>query len=202
MKPSLSKQIVIGITGKKGSGKDTIAEFIREYLVMEYGFLTISLHYATLLKESLCELLDVSMEELERYKRGMLKTGPAIHNGFHFSVRQMMQRYGTEAHRNIFGENFWVDQLNRLISAGTFQEYDVIVIPDVRFDNEASNEKIDLVIEVRKRDQDNNDNHLSEKGINSELVDYVIVNDDSLDDLEVSVISLLEEEILCSYLET
>jgi hypothetical protein len=51
--------------------------------------------------------------------------------------REFLQLYGTESHRNIFGNDFWVEALLPSQGDTSIFSEDVVVVTDVRFVNEA-----------------------------------------------------------------
>lgn len=126
--------IAIGLAGRKGSGKDTIAD----YLVANHGFDKLS--FARPLKLSAAALLDIDAADFEVTKndpkatvttRYTLPGGRSIYR--QQTVREFLQRYGTEAHRDIpeFGNSVWTNMLlTKLKPGGRY------VIADSRFTNE------------------------------------------------------------------
>lgn len=131
--------MIIGLSGLKGSGKDTVAA----HLVKEHGFERRA--FADPLKRSCGALLDIPFHEIERYKNDETVTitlsGPSRGDNVpkevkSFTFRQFLQRYGTEAHRDIpeFGTNIWLDQT---LPVQGYYEGRNIVVSDVRFPNEA-----------------------------------------------------------------
>jgi hypothetical protein len=96
------------------------------------------------------------------------------------SVREFLQRYGTEAHREIFGEDVWVDMLCRQI-----HQQKKYVITDCRFPNEcrAIKDKGGSIVVIERPGTDVEDAHASEADIPPDLVDAVIVNDGTKSDL-------------------
>jgi hypothetical protein len=127
---------VIGLTGLKGSGKDTIAA----HLIKSYGFERRA--FADKLKESAAALLKLEPQHFEVLKNSpdiLLAIGSFKQDGMFEmivsqSTREFLQRYGTESHRDVFGQDFWVNQL--LPMDGFYTDRNV-VITDVRFVNEA-----------------------------------------------------------------
>ena len=100
---------MIGLHGRMGSGKDTVLERLQ---VLQPGrFERVS--FADPLKRSAAALLGVSVEKLEEWKRdeeALLCFGNAENfDAGCMTVRKYLQRYGTEAHRDIFGSDFWVN---------------------------------------------------------------------------------------------
>jgi hypothetical protein len=141
--------LIIGLTGKKGSGKDTAAK----YLVDNYGYERKA--FADSLKRSVAALFDIPFERVDEWKvnqPGKLDNVEVIIDVAHpdrttqysMSWREFLQRYGTESHREIFGYDFWVDQvLPYYPNSNDYPRYYELknkkfVISDVRFENEAA----------------------------------------------------------------
>lgn len=95
------------------------------------------------------------------------------------SGRTYLQLYGTEAHREVFGTDFWV---NVLFDANRTNS-DLLVITDVRFPNEADaiHERGGKVWQIQ-RESSGAGNHSSEIPLEREVVDCTFVNDGTLDD--------------------
>jgi hypothetical protein len=131
--------VLIGLTGKAGAGKSTAGTYLAE----AYGFELRS--FAAPLKASAASLLGVDVSDLEMWKnepgvtvevwRDHPEGQMAIRR---MTMRQFLQRYGTESHRDVFGSDFWVEQG----MAGVYRESlrapgTRIAWTDVRFPNEA-----------------------------------------------------------------
>lgn len=197
--------MIIGLTGKKGSGKDTAGA----YLVDHYGFTRIS--FADKLKQSAAALwgidpglwdelkndssvrISISRDVSEKwFDTGV--TGPtgqpySWHHRTIASVdgRKFLQAYGTESHRDIFGCDFWVNAAIKDIDPkGNY------VFTDVRFDNEAIAIKNlnGVIIEVERKSLSNGDLHVSEAGLSSEYIDGILTNNSTIDHMH-SLIDVL-----------
>jgi len=105
--------------------------------------------------------------------------------------RRYLQLYGTEAHREVFGDNFWIDQALPDPCApyyGRKDPFDLLVFTDVRYQNEA--ERIrecggEVWLIDRPSVEDLPDSHASE---NIDFhVDTRIINNGTLDDLHDAV---------------
>ena len=118
--------MIIGLSGYARSGKDTVAN----YLVENYGFTKVA--FADPMRDALYALnpkidYDLRLQEVidfwgwEGYKESEHGT----------EIRELLQRMGTEAGRDQFGQDFWVDQAMKRAS-----HYDKVVLSDVRFPNE------------------------------------------------------------------
>lgn len=118
---------LIGIHGAAGSGKDTIAEYLVAYHdFVRYGF-------ADPIKNGLAIMLGLSPCDFAERER---KEAP--HPRYGVSPRRMAQTLGTEWGRQMVHPNVWVTaaevHCRRLACGG----WTGIVIPDVRFENEAT----------------------------------------------------------------
>jgi hypothetical protein len=166
--------MIIGLTGRAGAGKSTVAE----YLSREYGFERCS--FAAPLYESAAALLGCTVDDLKRWKNDP-KMGIAIVGGpTAMTIRQFLQRYGTEAHRDIFGEDFWSERpwINWTLDSRW-------VFDDVRFDNEAKavREHGGVIVRIDRSDArlfGEAATHPSEAGVPA---DVVLTNDMEIVDL-------------------
>lgn len=166
--------IILAFTGKLGSGKSTAAK----YMVDEHGYEHFS--FARALKKSFAALFGITVEEIEEWKNDpactIMLTRP---NGMRSSMtlREGLQRYGTESHRDIFGSNFWVDFAMQNLP-------DKAVCDDCRFPNEAAAIRCwgGKIIEIRRDSVGDTGSHASEVGIGSDP-DGVIFNNGLVEDM-------------------
>lgn len=150
--------IIIGIGGRAKSGKTTIAK----HLVNHHGFHRLS--FAENLKQGLIRMFDlpyVAFED-EEMKEASSWMG--------WSPRALAQYIGTDVCRSAFGENIWVDLMDRKL-----QHYDDssrIVIDDVRFENEAKwvRKTGELWVVTRGHGQGAIRNHVSEAGFKTNVL--------------------------------
>lgn len=140
--------MIVGFCGYMQSGKDTAAD----HLVAEYGFEKIS--FAAPLKEFFAYLFDIPVQHIEQMKTDkncymalgyeneptVLKSnGPGVHAIpdkmwspiTKSTVREGLRRVGKGA-RDLWGEDFWVDQA---LPEGIYNGF--ITVADVRYPNEA-----------------------------------------------------------------
>lgn len=117
---------IVGLTGRKRSGKDTAAQ------VFEASGYT-SLSFATMLKAMLATMLEmqgVDEDTIVRMLHDDLKEVPTpFLNGQ--TPRHAMQTLGTEWGRKLIHPDIWVDATMRAA-----EQFDRVIIPDVRFPNE------------------------------------------------------------------
>lgn len=184
--------MIIGLTGKKGCGKNTVGE----YLAVNYGFEQGG--FADILKEAAGALFHVHPDQVDQWKNESVKInivgrnsselGPSMISYRQMTWREMLQRFGTEMGRNVFGENFWVDQF--------WLDHDLkekLVITDVRFNNEAESIKKrgGKIIQIHRSSCDTEDSHASELGIDSDLIDASIHNESDFLTLHLTIDELL-----------
>lgn len=125
--------------------------------------------------------------------------------GAHIDGRKFWQIYGTEAHREALeAPDFWIETLLKGRSferlENDYEGVDILVVTDVRFDNEAKalrNLDQDKVTIARvRRGPDKEVTHISEAGVSHDLIDYEIDNSGDLEDLSDQVSILLSVLLL------
>ena len=187
-----NKPVLIGLTGNRGSGKDTSFGYI-DKCAKENNVLAVRRAFADQLKFSFARIFfpEINLEDALVWCN-KIKKNPIINAGDGVAVtgRQALQHYGLEAHRDLFGENFWLDLILPETNWENNFNADICVITDVRLDNEAKRIK-ELGGEVWKiqRKLDTVDQHVTEQGISEELIDVHVMNI-SFEELEIQIRSL------------
>jgi hypothetical protein len=192
--------MLIGFHGRKQAGKDTAYQRLTE-LFMHGSAHPVSVErvsFADLLYRSAAAALGVTVEELYRWKvddtvriaiQQWTDYGEGVWKTLHtLNFRQYLQYYGTEAHRDIFGSDFWVDAVDLRHDPHHFGASRFLVVTDVRFVNEAEaiREYGGVIVELvgPTEVEQAGDTHASETPLPRELVDFVIDNSDRSDSFE------------------
>ncbi|MCW4026508.1 MAG: hypothetical protein NWE76_03360, partial [Candidatus Bathyarchaeota archaeon] len=153
------------------------------------------------MKESIQNLFNISPDDIEKWKRDddwtieiTFHRPYAVHTQLTF--REFIQRFGTEAHRDVFGSEFWVEAT---LPDGFDHEDKIICLSDIRFPNEAERvrELGGTVIRLLDGPLDE-DGHASEQILDDSLIDYEIDNserDDEFENLDKSLKEIVEKTI-------
>ena len=94
--------MIIGLSGYAQSGKDTVAEL----LCLNYGFKRIS--FALPMRDAIYTLNPL-LEGGNRVADLIDEYGWDVAKG-NAEVRRLLQVFGTDVGRELFGETFWIDQ--------------------------------------------------------------------------------------------
>lgn len=167
----------IGFTGKKGCGKDLAAHFLRDF---EPGIFATA--FADPLRE-VCKAVfgvqDIEMHDRE-LKEQVLGRYP------HESPRQIMQKVGTDCIRNIYPDA-WLEAWKRRVAP-----HALTVTTDCRFLNEAATIRelggvVVRIIRPSLTQVGETAQHASEMEMDLIQPDYVVVNNDNLEDYRAEI---------------
>lgn len=166
------RPLLIGITGRAGAGKSTVAA----YLEREYG--CEELAFADPLVNMLAALFDTADVPSCYLTERALKEQPTPLGP---SYRRLMQTLGTEWGRDIVGRDFWVGIARRRLDV-RFLHGQPVVFSDVRFHNEAVliKERGGTVIRVLREQAALIHPHVSESQMDGISVDFELHNHGSL----------------------
>lgn len=173
---------LIGITGKARSGKDTIAEILFEH----YGFTRIA--FADPVKLAAQQIFGLSHDQTwdDNLKEVVIPY-------WDLTPRQMFQKVG-DAAKAQFGDGVWMKRW--YLGYDMLKDSDDIVVPDCRYDLEASGVRGlgGIIVRVVRPEEGLDGNvglHSSESGL-SLAVDYTINNSGTLDDLRHQVAKIIQ----------
>lgn len=180
--------MLVGVCGKAGAGKDTIAD----YLVNNHGFKKIAL--ADPIKRMVKDVF--VLDDHTVYDR-VAREQP-LPQWNNWSVRKLLQTIGTELFRRNIDDSVWVKSLWYRVQSDPTSNY---VVSDIRFPNELEylqkNCSSFFAIKVKREGCDGG---VGLKGHESEAYDldtnYILENNGTYDDLYAKVECVLTEEEL------
>ena len=161
--------MIIGITGKKKSGKDSFFKALSACVsVQQFAF-------GDDLKAEFAVACGCTLDYLNAHKD---------------EFRTMLQWWGTDLRRDVFGKDYWVEKMAARID----QCKALTVITDVRFLNEAEFVKSrgGIMIRIIGGQSEEGDDHQSETEMDQIEVDHLIFNTGTLDDLGAEAQSFLK----------
>lgn len=178
-----------------GAGKNEAAK----RLALLSPLPVVEVSFARKLKESAAALLGVSLEWLESAKNNPAASisafsglGPMDATGQ--TVRSFLQRYGTESHRDVFGDDFWIDAALPLSTECDRYSDALYVVTDVRFPNEQLRVKDEDGVTVRIIGPDTDTgSHPSEQILECDYEIDNSVRDDGYAALDMALAELLDK---------
>lgn len=207
----------IGLTGIARSGKDTVAKMMKELVPFDHPIVSLAAPIKAVFGEAcgwnerhtdgdLKEVSDYykfdrdkmiefciynyglevsdSIDQVNKFFKAVNEDDKSeiFQQGKGYIICYISPRRAYQLWGSVFrdkGENFWLDMLP-----------EKCICPDVRYDNEAK--EMDLMFKVvRPGNGVVAVAHASENGIDTDLVDSVILNDGTLNELEDKVLSVL-----------
>lgn len=177
--------MIIGLTGKAGSGKDLVADIICRHRR------AVKMAWADTLYEALAAITGMTVEQLQCRET---KEVPIAWLGK--SPRELLQTLGSEWGRMLVHRDMWVRIGMRRAREAVLQGYDVIFV-GTRFDNEAHavREEGGQIWRVERDDLSQHGtktSHFSEAPLPDFLVDRTIFNNGTIDELERAVSGILK----------
>jgi hypothetical protein len=167
--------MLIGLCGAAGCGKDTLAyEFVMHDAYEQYR-----------MADPIKNMLMQFHIRLDTWEDREAKEKPIPWLGV--SPRYMAQTLGTEWGREMIHPDIWVK-----LAQGRWAHLNAggkgrLVISDIRFDNEAKwlRDAGGILIKIQRPEllKMDNDTHRSETGVDERLIDNVVINDGTKDDL-------------------
>jgi ABC-type oligopeptide transport system ATPase subunit len=217
--------MIIGINGKIGSGKDTVGKIIQYLQCHNTGEITIQdvisnpehewwleeqskfeiKKFAGKLKEIASLLTGIDIEDFEdqEFKKTNLESSWDVKSKYRdrrpptpMTVREFLQKLGTEAMREGLHTNVWVNALFADYKPPKMSQYNPSnwIITDMRFPNEmeAVVEKGGITIRVVRPGTVTGE-HPSEIALDGHTMHYEIINDGTIEDLVEKVREILIE---------
>jgi hypothetical protein len=143
--------VIVGLTGHAGAGKDTVAQMMVDRGAVRVGLADPVKQGVTLLNPDVADLEDSihgyvvcdSVQDLliengwdgvDVHDPGLFLAWDVVKRRYP-RTRALLQRFGTDVCRSLFGDGIWLELAGRRVAAADAQ---IVVVPDIRFDNEAA----------------------------------------------------------------
>lgn len=182
--------MIIGFSGKKQSGKDTVAGMFKHYSLNTFQ----KKQFSHKLKVFCSNILGIPVEQFELDTVKQLTLGPEWNKGLlkdiPLTVRQFLQYTGTSVRDNVHVD-FWVNALFT-----DYKENDDWLITDVRFPNEYErvNDKGGFIIRIERSGLDTSDQHISETALDKGFdFDFTIDNSYDLSYIDQQVKQIIHD---------
>jgi hypothetical protein len=169
--------MLIALTGRARSGKDTAGQFF----CSTYGFTQYA--FADPIRAGLRAALGLTDWHFNEGKEIVIPE-------YGKSPRQLMQLFGTDFGRKMVHPDVWFVPAEEIVRSTKN-----LVITDCRFDNEAAwvREHCGYVIRITRDNAPQVSAHVSEDGVSEELIDFKVKNNGTLEDLCGSLGSVYSE---------
>ena len=188
---------LILVSGKKRSGKDYSTSLLAGSL-RSRGYSVEVKSFAEPMKQIMSVIFSVSLGTIETAKNEphnfpvVMTQSNTKDNAVRFStdMRQILQRFGSDAMKPIFGDDVWARLMDQYVQSSSA---DFIIVPDFRFLVEHIPST--TTIRIKCNLAESADQHVSEIELDDFAFDYVLNNDNhqlTQQDLDNFVTVLLE----------
>jgi hypothetical protein len=183
-----NKQLIIAISGKKRSGKNTVGEFINDYFNHDDFFNSVRFYaFGDAVKETAAIMLGL---DIDYFKDDKVKDEIfTFIGGKTFTGREILQIVGTQALRENFCDTVWITNINQKLFVSRF---DINILTDLRFISEyeylRSLIKFEVIfIRVNNNRLKDQDQHRSEIELDDYHFDFTINNYGTIEELKEKV---------------
>jgi len=176
---------VIALTGLKGCGKDTVGIFMKEL----YGEDVETIAFADPIKAQIIHIFNLNgTEAYDAFKRCDLSY-TANEATYAVPGRHVVREVGMLMRS--YCKSQFVEYVRKQIES---KPNKIWVITDLRFDNEFEMVKSlsGIVVKVANNRLSNTDEHITEKGFNDNVIDYVIPNHGTKNMLLINLKSFIQ----------
>lgn len=188
----MKKVILIG--GLAGAGKDTSADMVKELLKED----SVIYAFADPIKQILATALGITVDTLNHYKedkRARLKfvsTAQSMCTGT--NTRQLLQNFGNDAMKKVFGKYVWVTVANSIIEQVNTEWF---IVSDFRVKEEYNylvQQGLEIItVNILKDSQEAGDGHITENDLKDFDFDYLVDNNGTLEGLAKSIKELVRD---------
>jgi hypothetical protein len=190
---------LIGLSGDYGVGKDTVFDFIAAWALKLENEVRRDA-FADRMKLSMARLffpgidLASAVAWCNEMKAGGSVAARTPAERIQVPWRSFMERYGTDAHREVFGYDFWIDMVLNI-----WQSPEILVITDVRFPNEAravhraGGQVWEVIRPSLESSWEKEDAHIATRPLPTALVHNTIMNDGTLEGLRRTTFRAMDD---------
>ena len=186
---------IIGLTGRAGAGKDTVADIIQSVAIVQ------RFAFADLLRFEAADAWGVDPRMLEQLALRRCTDPAFVHFAWELSTfgplkpRTVMQRWGD--FRRTADEHYFLSAAVSALNLATERGADALLATDVRYPNEARwiTLRGGVLWRVHRPGLAPIGSHSSEVALSDIEPDATIVNDGSLDDLRRRVVDLVGQTL-------
>lgn len=171
-----TSKILIGLSGKMGVGKDYIAHNVLMPYLEKKNIKTLMIAFADQIKVNTSVKHNINLFDMYDTKNE--------------NIRRLLQKEGTENGRDKYGDNIWINYVDKWTDIYSKRGIQAFIIMDVRFKNEAEyiKSKNGLLIRIeaplRNKERITNEKnsleiqkHISEIDLDDYKFDNIINND-------------------------
>jgi uridine kinase len=183
-------RILIGLHGRKRSGKTTASEILKK-IFENHGMTVEMLSFADPIKKAMCSLFTIDYDTLESTKETPIK------RLCDKTPRQLMCELGEFARKQ--NENALIHNIHMQL---IHSKADVVILTDVRLNQEADliRQQRGLILridaDIRLRLESKTKIDITEKGIDSKYHDHTIFNNLELDHYQNSIIKFANDVLI------
>lgn len=167
-----SKIFLIG--GKKGAGKNHVSDILIEYLKSKGHTVDVTA-FADPMKDIISKSFGISLDEIE-YMKNANDSAPITitceDRIVHTNMRELLQKFGTEAMQGVFGVKVWRNLCVEYIEQS---DCEYVIVTDYRFPNEVIDDSLKVYIYNEEKGKIV-DAHISENLLTEEDFDYTLDN--------------------------
>lgn len=183
---------LLALVGRARSGKNTAANYL-----LGHGYDTLSA-FATPMKDAAMILFNLTEDEVQ----GHGYDREVVNKEWGISVREILQKLGTESIRDVFGQNHWVDLMrSHLIDLQQEDHGPGVIVTDCRFYNEVEliRERGGVIIGLERQGfEPDTRPHISEEMATNCLHDVsdVVVSAGNVNELQAQLDGLLDRALI------
>lgn len=198
------KKKIIAIHGLIGHGKDTLGIALSKAIRSTKGYNVYNRRFAFTVKLNVSNLTGIPLEVVDdtSYQEEIFDFTREQKNTFlpewNLYLREVLQKYATEAVRNTIHKDAWIIALQHQLS--NHDKNDVFIITDLRFPNEVAwlKEQGATLIKIIRPAEGSSPvvTHESEMGLDNALFDFIVTNDKDIRHLEDIALKIVNETSL------